>query len=459
MRNLSRIFQTSPFTCHCRKNTATVKQMNRFNINKIINRTILLECYENIPDDIDDMVKAYMHIPQTSISLQNLMRTGQGEYLHKLDKIEVTDDEKILIQVSNFLRRELPIRLAHRIHDLNSAPLFCDMPSVKEVRNTYIKTFYTLIQIKQIETIDDERKFAGLLLKLYDRHSNVLIQMARGAFELREAVREGNVHVKGSKRGSGKIKFEHMNSSHDFLDRFYMTRIGLRVLVGQYLALRQQHLSSTASSTKNNNSSSSSSSLPEEEYIGFINLHSSPYEIVQQAADDAALICCRKYGDAPDVNIQGRLDLTFPYIPTHLHYIALELIKNSMRATVDFHGVDNDFPSIDVIIADGKENEDVVIKVEDKGGGIPRSDMPKIWSYLFTTADPVIQEGLVAFSSKSGDHSIDSPLAGLGYGLPISRSYARYFGGDLSIMSMEGYGTDAFIYLKRLGDAKEPNPI
>ena len=28
----------------------------------------------------------------------------------------------------------------------------------------------------------------------------------------------------------------------------------------------------------------------------------------------------------------------------------------------------------------------------------------------------------------------------------------RYFGGDLHIMSMEGYGTDAFIYLPRLTD-------
>ena len=56
---------------------------------------------------------------------------------------------------------------------------------------------------------------------------------------------------------------------------------------------------------------------------------------------------------------------------------------------------------------------------------------------LFTTADPEIQEGMVAFN-ENVDHSIDSPLAGLGYGLPISRSYSRYFGGDLSIMSMEG---------------------
>ena len=133
----------------------------------------------------------------------------------------------------------------------------------------------------------------------------------------------------------------------------------------------------------------------------------------------------------------------------------LELLKNSMRATVEWHGIDAEFPPIKVVIADGKDNEDVVIKVSDEGGGIPRSNVNKIWSYLFTTADPSIQEGMIG----SPDHGTDSPLAGLGYGLPISRSYARYFGGDLSIMSMEGYGTDAFVYLARLGDTREPVPI
>lgn len=47
---------------------------------------------------------------------------------------------------------------------------------------------------------------------------------------------------------------------------------------------------------------------------------------------------------------------------------------------------------------------------------------------------------------------------GFRYGLPISRSYARYFGGDLSIVSMEGYGTDAFVHLSRLGHHSEPLP-
>lgn len=198
-----------------------------------------------------------------------------------------------------------------------------------------------------------------------------------------------------------------------------MSRIGIRIFAGQYLALREP---------------------PVDGWVGLIYDKVSPETIVRQAAEDATVICNRKYGDAPDVEVSGRLDLTFPYLPDHLHYILLELIKNSMRATMDWHGPDClDYPPVKVIIADGKENEDVVIKVSDEGGGIPRSNIHKIWSYLFTTADPTTQERMIAYSSN--DHSTESPLAGLGYGLPISRSYARYFGGDLDIMSMEGYGT------------------
>ena len=40
----------------------------------------------------------------------------------------------------------------------------------------------------------------------------------------------------------------------------------------------------------------------------------------------------------------------------------------------------------------------------------------------------------------------------------LAPRYARYFGGDLDIKSMEGYGTDAFVHLSRLGDHDEPLP-
>ncbi|EED88449.1 pyruvate dehydrogenase kinase, partial [Thalassiosira pseudonana CCMP1335] len=332
----------------------------------------------------------------------------------------------VLLQVASFLRRELPIRLAHRIQDLSRVPLLQDMKSVQQVKELYTTSFLEIMSVDKHPPTREgqeewEEHFAKILENIYERHSSVLVQMARGAFELRRDA----------------VEFELMESTHAFLDRFYISRIGIRVLIGQYLSLRQP---------------------PVENYVGIICSKTSPYEIVKRAIDDAAFMCTRKYGDAPEVIITGRLDMTFPYVPTHLHYIMLELLKNSMRATVEYHGVDADYPPIKVVIADGKDNEDVIIKVSDEGGGIPRSNMKRIWSYLFTTADPEIQEGMVAFN-ENVDHSIDSPLAGLGYGLPISRSYTRYFGGDLSIMSMEGYGTDCFVYLTRLGNTREPLPI
>lgn len=399
--------------------------------------------YDGVPDDVARLINDHAKNSPTSVSLQALMRTGRGEYLDRhFENVAIkehTATELVLMQVASFLRRELPIRLAHRVQDLEKVPLMKDMQSVKEVKQLYIQSFLELLEFdKKIVSADQEEAFSRLVEGIYERHSRVLVQMARGAYEFRH-----HIHNKSTSRNSSykspRERFAEMETTHAFLDRFYLCRIGIRVLIGQYLALRQP---------------------PVDHYVGIICSVTSPYEIVKRAIDDAAFMCNRKYGDAPEVIMSGRLDLTFPYVPTHLHYIMLELLKNSMRATVEWHGPDADFPPIKVIIADGSDNEDVVIKVSDEGGGIPRSNVEKIWSYLFTTADPSIQEGMVGVvENEAVDHGIDSPLAGLGYGLPISRSYCRYFGGDLSIMSMEGYGTDAFVYLARLGNTKEPVPI
>ena len=228
--------------------------------------------------------------PQTSVSLVDLMKTGRGERLDKMFDAETRErhaaTELVLIQVAGFLRHELPIRLAHRVHDLEGVPLLEEMKSVREVRDLYIKSLLELRNFEEIETPEQEERFAKLVENIYERHSSVLVQMARGAYEFRRALRE--------RKGD---EFELQDGSNQFLDRFYLCRIGIRVLIGQYLALRQP---------------------PVENYIGIICSNTSPYEIVKRAIDDAAFMCTRRFGDAPEVIMTGRLDLTFPYVPTHL---------------------------------------------------------------------------------------------------------------------------------------------
>ena len=223
-----------------------------------------------------DLVMERVDLPQTSVSLQALMSTGRGEFLHKTfgeEQVERhTATDLVLLQVASFLQRELPIRFAHRIRDLEAVPHLADMESVQGVRDLYIQSGVELLQQPALQNVTDEEAFAKLIENIYERHSNVLVQMARGAFQFRKQLMQQN--------NNNQESFVLQNQIHAFLDRFYMSRIGIRVLIGQYLALRQP---------------------PVENYVGIICSKTSPYEIVKRAIDDAAFMCTRKYGDAPEV--------------------------------------------------------------------------------------------------------------------------------------------------------------
>ena len=118
---------------------------------------------------------------------------------------------------------------------------------------------------------------------------------------------------------------------------------------------------------------------------------------------------------APPVQLICPKDLTFLYVPGHLSHIVFELLKNSLRAVVERYGPDKEdsYPPIKVIVVEGKE--DITIKISDEGGGIPRSAVPLIWTYMYTTMEG---QGL---DQNFNDSDFKAPMAGFGYGLPLSR--------------------------------------
>jgi pyruvate dehydrogenase kinase 2/3/4 len=102
-------------------------------------------------------------------------------------------------------------------------------------------------------------------------------------------------------------------------------------------------------------------------------------------------------------------------------------------------------PPIRVVIVKGEE--DVTIKIADRGGGIPRSKIGTIWKFA---------------QESSSDFTSVEEVTGTkmrGFGLPLARIYARYLGGELTLKSMEGYGLDAYLHLPRLGYSCENLPL
>lgn len=315
-----------------------------------------------------------------------------------------------------FLRQELPVRLANIMKEFRLLPdHLTDMPSLKAVKDLYRQSFEELIKF---EETNDREGFTEALVRIRNRHKDVVMQTASGVMELKEA-KQVNANIEAN------IQY--------FLDRFYMSRISIRMLINQHTLLFG----------------------PEEvhrNHIGCIDPSCDITRVVEDAYSNARFLCDQYYMACPELRLlQHNADegpLTVAYVPSHLYHMLFELFKNAMRAVVEHHSAEGDLPPIHVLLVKGKE--DLCIKLSDQGGGIPRSHMDLLFNYMYSTAPQV--------SSTPGDPS--PPLAGYGYGLPLSRLYARYFQGDLTLNSAEGYGTDALIYLKAMSsEANELLPV
>uniref|UniRef100_A0A7S2TF55 Protein-serine/threonine kinase n=1 Tax=Lotharella oceanica TaxID=641309 RepID=A0A7S2TF55_9EUKA len=338
--------------------------------------------------------------------------------------------QKALTQNAQMLHKELPVRLARRINELQKMPYgLSEMAPVQKVRGWYVRSFNDLISMREPQTMEEEQAFTACLEKILKRHSSVVPTMAQGIMMLKEQMGDDAVR---------KCPF-----LQDFLDRFYLSRIGVRMLLSQHVALHE----------------------PAEGFIGILGESVCPGDEAEAAVAHATHVCEARYGCCPTVEIRGDVKERIPYVPGHLHHMLHELLKNAMRAVVETHAphlrpngyhhsaedASDGLPPIDITIAAGQS--DFHIRIADQGGGIPRSQIANIWNYMYTTAERPKEQDL---EIKGGIRN--APMAGFGYGLPLSKLYARYFGGDIDIVSMDGYGTHAYLYLSRIGNTKEPLP-
>ncbi|XP_055036242.2 pyruvate dehydrogenase kinase, isozyme 3b [Misgurnus anguillicaudatus] len=313
-----------------------------------------------------------------------------------------------------FLRKELAVRLANTMREVTLLPAnILSQPSVKLVQSWYSQSFEELLKYETRSPEDPHtlNDFLDILIKIRNRHNDVVPTMAQGVIEYKE-----------------KFGFDPFVSSNVqyFLDRFYTSRISYRMLINQHTLLFGD-----------------AASLAQPKHIGSIDPTCNVAEVVKDAYETAKMLCEQYYMMAPELKISEinyktpQKPIQVVYVPSHLFHMLFELFKNSMRATVELYENSNEgLPPVKALVTLGKE--DLSIKISDQGGGVPLRKIDRLFNYMYSTAP----------TPRLDPTQTAVPLAGFGYGLPISRLYARYFQGDLKLYSIEGVGTDAVIYLK-----------
>lgn len=346
--------------------------------------------------------------------------------LKKLIRLQSNSPEA-RIRTAQWVQSELPIRLAHRLYDFQRLP-FCALccPAIREVYGLYVLTFERL---KGVAPITEEKQFAPFveLLEGERRHHDRSVDMmGQGVQRIRRVCRDVVLD--------------------SFLERFFYFRIGRRIMIDNLVAMQN----------------------PKPGWCGIVNPHCRPADLIIARAKDVRDSCRYSYGIAPLVVVAGNLETEFATIPEHLALIITEVLKNALRATVEFYTLgnsmldsackvglvsgDEDLPEIRVEVYKGKR--EVVIKVSDKGGGVPPHKLQAMWSFGYST----VEESNTRISARSQSLSpnfIRPDMAGYGFGLPLSRAFARYFGGDIHVQSHFGIGTDVYITLNHIGDQEE----
>lgn len=397
--------------------------------------------------------------------------------------------EQDLLSSANFTLGILPSRLAHRIQSLRALPyIVVANPNVSKIHSNYVHSLSTLLPYaeRKIDSLEEEIKFTEVMADLVQTHNNTIAILARGFLEARKYISKDEITR--------------------FLDEHLRARIGTRLIAEQHIAL---HFSSKPHREISDNPHDAPPS-----YIGVINTALKPAEIIRGCEQMVGEICELKYGVRPTINIIGNPETRIAHIPMHLEYVLTELLKNSFRATIEAGeekepieitiapapaaeestshikrqrqqkngknsgvplGVISNYDQGSVDYASGsnkpeqamsanirpleKQTPGVTIRIRDRGGGISPENYAKLWEYGFTTfnEDEMMEKvsggrgGVDALDAISGSAGGGSSLAGLGYGLPLARAYAEYFGGGIAVQSLWGWGTDVYLSLRGVG--------
>merc|ERR1719295_1559277 len=247
-----------------------------------------------------------------------------------------------------------PMDVAKLISHLNNLPYgLAETPSIESLINTYIECYEVVREIKPIQSARDCDVFYKAVRYFMVRRLLAIPKICHGLLQ-KSTVQNATFSIHNTS--------EYLTA---FIDQFASHRLAMRVPSANCLYLFEQ-MKNKKGSVK----------------MGLFEEDVDVMKCIQRAVMDAAAECENHFAEfdakysemsgdsfAPTVRcIDKRKNRTkFAFIPTHLHHVVFELLKNSMRATLE----NNPHSYIKVVVVDNPSDESIGIKLSDLGGGIP----------------------------------------------------------------------------------------
>ncbi|KAF8447059.1 branched-chain alpha-ketoacid dehydrogenase [Terfezia claveryi] len=446
-----------------------------------------------------DEVARLAAMPLPTLTLRHLVRHGYPPL-----------SSQRLLASARYTRSVLPIRLAKHILALRNLPfIIVSNPHISEIYNNYIYSIRSVLQFPNNHptTLEEEGQFTEMLKDIVKTHSNTIPTLARGFIECKRYIDPEEVGLVLERHLRTRIGTRLFAEQHIALHEAFV-RKGVK---DQHNGEEEEESGDGYIGTIDTNMLPSKIISSCSAFVGDIcelRYGVRPKLIIEGHSKEKfpyipvhlEYIITELLKNAFRATIESP---TLTKTPHDLH-----------ESQQDDGGGDGSLPPVIVTLSvsrrDGAGGGKVLsVRIRDRGGGIAPEVLPSIWKYSFTTFDPergryyppssastsAMSSSSASSSSSSsssqytysnihnltgvvddysspmnvnpgmsGGGTIDalniasdtgmgggSSIAGLGYGLPLSRAYAEYFGGTLSVQSCFGWGTDVYLFLKGVG--------
>lgn len=366
-----------------------------------------------------------------------------------------------ILNSGKFVKEELCVRIAHKINRLQNLPFnLVNNFHFNQVYESYYNIFERFRKFPEIKDEETNLQFAKFLHAiLSDFNSLNLPHLIMGALE------------------SCILDLYPQDKMDQLISELLRARISRRLIVEEHLSMTSNYLSGRKENML---------------VLGDIFQNCSAKAYLHDARTMCEAYMKNMYFDGikmPQLILHGDTDLEFYFLPSHLKFLLGEILRNKYEATVKETirlGLDEAPPIVVTII---ENDQSYLLRLSDRAGGVPYPDK-LIWSFgksqelatqslanfhhlpglqresLYDSSSQVMErytqtslDHMTETNLKKGRFKFEKPLIDLlqrspryklGIGLALCKVYAEYWNGDLTVHSIQGYGTDTVLKLGNL---------